>query len=278
VKQAQSKGLCIVMGAHRHHHRGYVESYRKIQEGYIGRITSANLYHNGVAVTPVRRMPEWTDMEYMLRGIFHWKWLTGDMIVDNLVHYVDAFTWFSHLKPLSAIAFGSRLRATCGDVYDNCSIDFEFEGDVHVHAMNRNIDGCHDKSGVKIQGTKGSWKTKNIMSDEHTIFDLDGNVVWKYDEEAAKEQFTQHNQYVLEHITLVNHIRSGKVINRGEITATASMACIMARESAYTGNMYTWDEMTQSDLNLKPSDLTLGNLDMSKFTVLLPGKPAAFQC
>ena len=277
VKQAQSKGLCIVMGAHRHHHRGYVESYRKIQEGYIGRITSANLYHNGVAVTPVRRMPEWTDMEYMLRGIFHWKWLTGDMIVDNLVHYVDAFTWFSHLKPLSAISFGSRLRTTCGDVYDNFSVDFEYEGGINVHAMLRQIDNCHVKCAEKIQGTKGSWKS-NVMTGEFAIFDLDGNVVWKYDAEAAKKQFNLHDPYTLEHINLVNHIRNGKVINRGEITATASLACIMARESAYTGNMFTWDEMAQSNLNLMPSDLTLGNMDMSKFTVPLPGTPTSFQC
>jgi len=58
--------------------------------------------------------------------------------------------------------------------------------------------------------------------------------------------------------------------------ATSSMACIMARESAYTGKAYTWDEMTQSDLNYTPDEWHLGNMDMSKFTIPLPGTaPAA---
>jgi len=268
VRQAQTKNLCIVMGTHRHHHRGYVESFRKVQEGYIGRIVSANVYHSQGGMTPVRRRPEWTDMEYMFRNIFHWKWLTGDHIIDQLVHYMDVFTWFSNLKPLSAVTFGSRLRETCGDIYDNFSVDFIFEGGVHVHGMTRQIESCHNQFGEIIKGTKGSWSS---MGGEFVIYDLDENVVWKYDEESARQQFKQHDPYTLEHVNLVNHIRSGKVINRGEITAMASMACIMARESAYTGKMLTWDEMTRSDLNLMPSELTLGNVDMSKYTIPVPG-------
>jgi len=268
VKQAQTKELCIMPGTHRHHHRGYVESYKKIQEGYIGRITSANVYHNQVGMTSARRRPEWTDMEFMFRNIFHWKWLTGDHIIDQLVHYMDIFTWFSHSKPLSALAFGSRLREVCGDIYDNFSVDFIYEGGVHVHGMTRQIDNCDNRTGVVIQGTKGSWSS---MSDEFVIYDLDGNMVWKYDTEAAKEQFKQHDPYTLEHVNMVNHIRNNKVINHAETTAIASMACIMARESAYTGKMFTWDEMTQSDLNLMPSELHLGNVDLSKYTIPVPG-------
>jgi len=268
VRQAQNNGLCIIMGTHRHHQRSYVESYKRVQEGYIGRITSANVYHNQGAMTAARRTPEMTDMEYMFRTIFHWKWLTGDHIIDQMVHYMDVFTWFSHLKPLSALSFGSRLRETNGDIYDNFSVDFVFEGGVHVHGMTRQIDGCHNQFGEIIQGTRGSWSS---MGGEFIIFDLDGNVVWKFDEEATNQQFKQNDPYTLEHVNLVNHIRSGKVINRGEITATASLACIMARESAYTGKKCTWDEMSLSDLNLIPSDLNTGNIDMSQFTIPVPG-------
>jgi len=268
VRQAQTKGLCIVMGTHRHHQRGYVESYRRIQEGYIGRIISANVYHNQQAMTVPRRTPEMTDMEYMFRNIFHWKWLTGDHIIDQLVHYMDVFTWFSHLKPVNVLAFGSRLRTTGGDIYDNFSVDFVYEGGVHVHGMTRQIDSCHDQYGEIIHGAKGTWSS---MGGEFTISDYDGNLIWKFDAEAAKQQFKQNDPYTLEHVNLVNHLRSGKVINRGEITATASLACVMARESAYTGKMYTWDEMAQSDLNVMPSQLTTGNMDMSQFTIPLPG-------
>jgi hypothetical protein len=133
--------------------------------------------------------------------------------------------------------------------------------------MARQIDNCDNRVAEIIQGTKGSWSSIGGF----TIRDLDGNVVWQFDWDAAKEQFKQNNDYVLEHMDLVNHIRSGKVINQAETTAISSMACIMARESAYTGKAYTWDEMTQSDLNLMPAELHLGNVDMSKYTIPLPG-------
>ena len=166
---------------------------------------------------------------------------------------------------------GSRLRRTGGDIYDNFSIDFEFEGGIHVHGMARQINDCDSRIAEIIQGTKGSWSSLN---GEFIIRDLDRNVIWQYDEKATKEQFTQHDPYTLEHIDLINHIRSGKIVNLAETTAISSMASIMARESAYTGKAYTWDEMTQSNLNLMPAELHLGNVDMSKYVSPLPGTPA----
>jgi len=267
VKQAQAQGLCIVPGTHCHYHRGYIESYKMIQEGFIGRIVSANVYFNQGHLTPVRRRSEWTDMEFMLRDIFSWKWLTGDHVLDQGIHRVDAFTWFSHLKPVKAIGMGARVRRVGGNIYDTYSIDFEYEGGVHLHAQMRQIDGCDHYIADVIHGTNGTWKCMN-EGREITFHDVDGNEVWRCEMDG---QFTQHNPYVLEHVDLINHIRSGKVINNAETTAIASLACIMARESAYTGKTYTWDGITQSDLNLMPENLTMGNVDMSKHTVQLPG-------
>ena len=268
VKQAQTNGLCIVTGTQRHHHRAYVESYKKVQEGYIGRITSGNVYWNQGHLTPAVRRPEWTDIEFMFHDIFSWTWITGDHVLDQMIHNIDVFVWFSHLKPVRVIGMGSRLRRIGGNGYDNFSVDFEFEGGIHVHGMARQINSCDDRVAEIIQGTKGSWSS---LGDEFIIRDLDGNVIWKYDKEAAKEQFAQRDPYTLEHVDLINHIRSGKVVNHAETTAISSMACIMARESAYSGKAFTWDEMTQSDLSFMPAELTLGNVDMSKYTIPIPG-------
>jgi predicted dehydrogenase len=269
VKQAQSKGLSIITGTQRHHSRAYNESYRRIQEGYIGRITSGNVYWNQGHMNFARRRPEWTDMEYMFRDFFSWNWLCGDHIIDQGVHNIDVFVWFSHLKPEKVVCMGSRLRRTTGNIYDNFSADIEFEGGVHLHAMARQIDNCANHVGEIVQGTKGSWRSSDM-----SIRDLDGNVIWQYDKEAAKQQYQVHDDYVLEHIDLVSHIRSGKPVNYAETTARSSMAGIMARESAYSGKMITWDEITNSDLNLMPEELTLGNVDMSKYEAIpLPGTP-----
>jgi len=135
--------------------------------------------------------------------------------------------------------------------------------------MARQIDNCDHYIADVIHGTKGTWRCMN-EGREITFTDPDGNETWRYE---ADDRFAQHNPYVLEHVDLINHIRSGKVINHAETTAISSLGCIMARESAYSGKTITWEEMVQSDLNLMPENLHMGNLDMSKHVVMLPGTP-----
>lgn len=96
-----------------------------------------------------------------------------------------------------------------------------------------------------------------------------GNTMVKQEKNAH----TQTNPYVLEHVNWVNCIRGGKPIEQASETAVANMAAIMGRESAYTGAETTWDAMTASPLDYTPKDLNLGKMDMSGFTVPVPGKP-----
>ena len=270
VRQARTKDLCIVTGTHLHHNRAYVESYKKVQDGYIGRITSGNVYCAGGHSHYINRRPEWTDLEYMIRDHFSWAWLSGDILVDQLVHYIDVFTWFTHKKPEWVFGTGARIRKYTGNIYDSFSIDFQYEGGIHAHGIERQVNNCDGISGVSIQGTKGKWN--GIDGKPVNIVDLDGNIVWEYDDKAAKEQFKQHNPYTLEHVNLVNHLRSGKVINMAETTAISTMGCIMALESAYTGKFITWDKMTQSDMNCMPAELTPDKVTMEMYKEIpLPG-------
>ena len=269
AKQAQAKNLCVVTGTQRHHQRSYVESYKKIMEGAIGEITGGVVYWNQGMLWYRERQPEWSDFEYMIRDWVNWKWLSGDHIVEQHVHNIDVFTWFTGLKPISAVGFGSRHRRITGDQYDNFSIDFTMENGIHFHSMCRQIDGCANNVSEFIQGTKGSWTTQG----ETVIKDLAGNVIWKYDHEAEKTNFSQTDPYTLEHVNLINCIRGNKLIEQASETAISNMAAIMGRESAYTGLETKWDAMTASTLDYTPKDLNMGKMDMSAFTVPIPGKP-----
>ena len=246
AKQAQAKNLCVITGTQRHHQRSYVESYKKIMEGAIGEITGGVVYWNQSMLWYRDRQKEWNDCEYMIKDWVNWKWLSGDHIVEQHVHNIDVFTWFSGLKPVKAVGFGSRHRRITGDQYDNFSVDFTMENGIHLHSMCRQIDGCATNVSEFIQGTKGSWNSATME-----IKDNAGNVVWKYDGEAEKANTKQQNPYVLEHVNWINLIRSGKSIDQASETAVANMAAIMD---------YT------------PKDLNLGKMDMSGFTVQVPGK------
>lgn len=266
AKQAQAKNLSVVTGTQRHHQRPYVEANKLIQAGYIGEITGGNVYWNQGMLWYKNREKGWSDMEWMIRDWVNWKWLSGDHIVEQHVHNIDVFLWMSGLKVAKATGFGSRQRRVTGDQYDNFSIDYEMENGVHLHSMCRQIDGCSTAIGEIIRGSKGTWS-----SFDHTIRDLQGNVVWKYDEEADKAAFKQHNPYVLEHVDWVNHIRKGTAHEEATDCAVSSLVGVMGRESAYKGSTITWDEITRSELDYMPEKPELGSMDMSDYIVKVPG-------
>ena len=268
ARQAAAKNLAVVTGNQRHHQRKYIESYKKIMEGYIGEITGGVVYWNQDQLWFRERRKEWSDAEWMIRDWVNWKWLSGDHIVEQHVHNLDVFTWFSGLKPVSAIGFGSRARRVTGDQFDFFSVDFLMENGIHLHSMCRQINGCTGPVSEFIQGTKGSWSSDGVIKD------LAGNEIWKYDGEAEKTEFKQTDPYTLELVNFVNLIRSGKSIDMATDLAVANMAAVMGRESAYTGNLIEWDNMTNLEQDFTPADLSLtGKMDMSGFVVPVPGRP-----
>lgn len=274
AKKAESQGLSVVTGTQRHHQRAYVESYKQIQSGLIGDIVGGEVYWNQSMLWYKNRQEKWSDMEFMVRDWVNWKWLSGDHIVEQHVHNIDVFNWFSGKKPVKAVAFGARHRRLSGDQYDMFSVDFEYEGGIHVHSMCRQIDGCVNNVSEFIQGTKGSWTSSDQDSGEKFVIkDLQGNVLWKFDLDKEKAEFKQTNPYVLEHVNLVNHIRDNKPINQAEETAVSCLTAIMGRESAYTGAAVKWDEVSNSSLTYLPEKLEIGSVDMSKYVVVVPGKP-----
>jgi len=270
AKKAESQGLVVVTGTQRHHQRKYVESFQQIQKGMIGEIVSGNVYWNQSMLWYRNRENGWSDMELMVRDWVNWSWLSGDHIVEQHVHNLDVFNWFTGKKPVKAVGFGARHRRLTGDQYDEFSIDFEYEGGIRLHSMCRQIDGCKNNVSEFIQGTRGSWSS---AGSNHEIKDLQGNVIWKTDGEKEKAEHKQTDPYTLEHVDLINHIRANKPLNQAVETAISCLTAIMGRESAYTGNEVTYDEIFNSNVTHMPAKLELGTYDMKAYTVPVPGKP-----
>ena len=271
AKQAQAKNLSVITGAIRRHQRSYVASHQQIMNGAIGEITGGTVYYNVGKSWYRERQPGWSDLEYMLKDWTNWIWLSGDIILQILFHNIDAFVWLTGLKPVSALGFGSRLRAVSGTQYDNFSVDFVMENDVHIHGMTRKIDGCTNNVSNFIQGTKGSWTGIGTVGGQAFIKDLAGNVVWEFDEEEEKANYKQTNPFVLEHVNLVNSIRRNTPIEQVSEISVGNMVGIMGRESAYTGLETHWDTMTSSSLDYTPTDFNMGKMDMSQFVTPVLG-------
>jgi len=270
AKMAKQMDLSIVTGTQRRHGRTYVATWQQIAQGAIGEITGGNVYWNGGRMWNREPNPDWSEMEYMIRDWYNWRWLSGDHIVEQHVHNLDVMNWFTGSHPVKAVGFGSRLRRVTGDQYDNFSVDFTFENGIHFHSMCRQMDGCGNNISELIQGTKGSTNC------EDTIWDLKGNKIWEYgypigkDGKPDKSPFDAYGQ---EHRDLVTAIRTGKPIIEAENTAISTLVAIMGRVSAYTGKEVTFEQMMNSDLKLGPKVYALGLVDIPK-EVPIPGVAA----
>jgi len=268
AKKAEAIGLTVIAGTQRRHQRDYIETYKQIYNGAIGKILSANCYWNQSKLWHRDRQPGWNDMEFMLRDWVNWCWLSGDHIVEQHVHNIDVINWFTGKWPVKAVGFGSRHRRITGDQYDNFSVDFIYEEEVHLHSMCRQIDGCANNVSENIRGTEGYSNCIN------TIYNPDGSIKWKYkyplDEEGKENIKGVLNPYEQEHIDLVTAIRTNNTINEAETIAKSTLTGIMGRISAYTGKEVSWEEIMNSDLQLGPKEIVMGNVEM-KFEVPVPG-------
>jgi len=270
AKKAEALGLNVVTGTQRRHQEDYIETYKQVAAGAIGRITSAKAYWNQEHVWFRLREPGWNDMEYMIRNWNNFIWLSGDHILDTHVHNIDVINWFIGKHPERALGYGGRHRRVTGDQYDFFSIDFDYGNGLSSHSMCRQIDGCANGTGEIVVGTEGYTNCQN------TIWDLDGRVIWKFeypkDENGNATNSVAISPYIQEHMHLAWAIRTGNYVNEAEQTAISTLTAIMGRTAAYTGKMISWDEILKMDMNLGPSKIEFGPVDM-KFEPPVPGLP-----
>jgi len=222
-----------------------MEVHRRIRDGAIGDIRTVRTLRNQGALWYRMPQPGWSEMEYMIRDWVNWSWLSGDIIVEQHIHHLDAVLWVLGETPLKAVGMGAHVRRRTGDQYDFFSIDYEFADGVHMHSTIRQLNGCANVREEVFVGTKGS---ANL---DGTIYDLAGKPVWKY-------EGPQNNALVQEHVDWVTAIRTGKPVNTARETARSTLMAIMGRDSAYSGKAIAWTDLLASNVRLGPSQYAWG--------------------
>jgi myo-inositol 2-dehydrogenase/D-chiro-inositol 1-dehydrogenase len=255
AKKAEAAGLCIISGTIRRVQKDYMETQRRVAMGEIGEITGANIIRNGGALWFRNRIPEWTDMEYMIRNWVNFCWLSGDHITEQFIHEIDVMNWHMGQNPVKAVGWGGRQRRVSGDQYDFFSIEYVYDNGIRAHCAARQINGCSNEKVEQINGTKG------YADCSGKLYNLKGEVTWQYpypEEGAADQTWKVTNPFVQEHINLITAIRTGKTVSDAEAQAHSTLMTIMGRMAAYTGKDVTWDEVMNSDLYLGPKTYAMG--------------------
>lgn len=270
VKRSKSLNLNIISGTVRRSQKDYLETRRRVLNGEIGEVVGAYMLRNGNSLWHVKRRPEWSDMEYMLRNWVNFCWLSGDMLAEQFIHEIDVMLWYFGKLPVKATAYGGRQRRVTGDVYDFFSIDYLFDNGMRGNCASRQIDGCSNGKVEQISCQNG------YADAAGKLYDLQGNVIWEYpypSENDTQSEWHVTNPFLQEHINLVTAIRTGNTINDGEDQAYSTLTAIMGRMAAYTGKDITWDEVLNSDLYLGPKVYDMGPVEGIIETPPSPGVP-----
>ncbi|MBL9031085.1 MAG: Gfo/Idh/MocA family oxidoreductase [Phycisphaerae bacterium] len=257
---AKEKGLSIVAGTQRRHESSYLATMKRLRAGAIGRIVSASCYWNQGGLWMNKRQASWSDMEWQLRNWLYFAWLSGDHIVEQHVHNLDAVNWALGATPTRCTGMGGRQVRTSGDyghIFDHFAVEYEYPGGVRVTSMCRQIEGCASKVEEVFVGTEGTCVTSPGRGE------ITGKNAWKFEGENP-------NPYVQEHKNLVAAIASGQPINEGVQVAHSTLTAIMGRMSAYTGKVVTWEQALNSTLDLVPAKLEMGPLATPE--VAVPGR------
>ena len=115
AEKASSLGLSIMTGTQLRRELPRMEVHKRIRDGAIGDIRSMRAIRNQGALWYRVRQTGWSDMEGMIRDWVNWAWASGDNIVEQHIHHLDAMLWVYGKPPLSAVGMGARVRRKTGD-------------------------------------------------------------------------------------------------------------------------------------------------------------------
>ena len=262
AKKAKEKGLSIVVGLNFRHELATMATIEQIHAGALGTITGGSIDRLGGGLWHRGNDPSWSPMEYQCRNWYYYCWLSGDQIVEMLIHQIDLMNWTLGATPVQARGMGGRqqrIDPIYGNIWDHMSVCYEYPGGVEVHLMCRQWDGCAGKNENRVVGTLGESDSRSVIS---------GANRWTFQNADDK----RHNASIYEHMELIESIRNGDARNDLlDFAIDSTLTAIMGRESAYTGQVVTWDEITKSDLNLFPESYQFG--PAPERSVAIPGKP-----
>lgn len=237
---AKQKNLSVLSGLHSRHHAGYAETIQRIHDGAIGEVVAIEENYLRAPYGIIGRQPGLTELQYQCSTQYHFNWLSGDDVVQSLVHNLDRATWVMRGEaPVKCHGLGGRSTMTdpvYGNVFDHHSVVYEFSGGVRLYAFCRTTNGCYDEESSIVLGSKGRAFIKSCR--------IQGETNWRWSGRC--------DPYQIEHDKFFAAIRSGTPMNCGDYMVRSTLAAIMGQLSCYTGKEVTWDAMCKSDFCYEP--------------------------
>ncbi|HAC09840.1 MAG TPA: oxidoreductase, partial [Phycisphaerales bacterium] len=110
----------------------------------LGRLLAARCYWNMGGLWNVAAEPDRSEIENQIRNWLYYTWLSGDHIVEQHVHNLDAINWAFQSPPTEVFGVGGRQSRTSdeyGHIFDHFGLEYRYPDDRFAMSMCRQQAG-----------------------------------------------------------------------------------------------------------------------------------------
>lgn len=221
----------------------YREGVKRVREGMIGQLVCGQAYYHTGRLR-IQAPPDAGEPARIRNWMFD-KALSGDIIVEQNIHCLDAANWILDAHPVKAHGYGGRkARTDVGDCWDHFIVTYWYPGDIMLDFSSNQFAGGFDDICARIYGSEGTIDTHyagqvKIGSKSGTY---PGGTSPNLYRDGAISNIKDFHAAVV----------GGKPINNVQESANSTMTSILGRMAAYTGRDVTWEEMIAAKERLDP--------------------------
>lgn len=259
--------LSVVIGFQIRHATPYVEMVRRIQSGAIGDVITAQLYYfsSGTAIKTINNA---SGDEMRIRNHYHFRSLSGGIVLDQGIHMLDVCNWTLQAHPLKAVGQGGKKGGPdVGDVWNNFQVLYQYPKDINVSFHSTQLGPHFGDVCAKFIGSKGTAEAHYSGG----VF-INGENNWdsgilKEGKEPTPEQkaagtflSSLYDADANKEIAFIESIETGNYLNQTRQGAESTLTAILGRNAALERKEMTWENIRSSNERLDPK-LNLSQFD-----------------
>jgi predicted dehydrogenase len=266
VGERYDQKLSMTIGFQIRYATPYVRMIERIHRGDIGKILSAQLYYLA-GRTGVRDTPGKSYDEMRIRNQYLFHALSGGTLLDQSIHMLDVCNWALGEHPSAAIGTGGIDESqTVGDTWKHFQVAYEYPStNVMVQATQYGTEwGGVCARFIGTEGTAQAYYTGGVFISGKN--EWDSGIVRCADTEPTEEQrrtgaflSSLYDADQNKGTAFIKSIETGNYLNDTFSGVHSTLAAIMGREAAMSGEKVMWDNLRHSSLRLDP------NLNLSQF-------------
>ena len=254
--EATRKGLFVAVGHHLRHAKSHIEAVRQIHDGLIGDLLFTRAYFNTQGIWNRPRQPGMTEMQYQVNNWYHFVWLSGDHIVEQHVHGIDACNWIARARRYRPRAWAAG-RFGQSPASARSSITTAFSTPIPMARTASASAGSSPAAG----------RTSAIMPTARRVLSASTAataVVIQLKGSQPKRLKPGRDGHQTEWDDLLAAVIANRPYNELEWAADSTLTAILGRMATYSGKLVTWDEAVKSDLTYAPERIAWDALPRSK--------------